>query len=350
MDKPTFYQIRIKSHLDDTWADSLEGLTISNLEDGDALLTGFIPDQAALQGVLKRISSLGLTLVSVNTVNEETETKEEIRMNKKSTSFEGYSLLLFLMLTPLVSLAIPLFLPLPPEVVPLMMVFVPALLAILLTALTDGRKGVGALLKKLFQWQVGFKWYVVVIALAFGLRLMISVIALLIGWISTIQLTPWSLPQYIIIGVFIMIGAVAEELGWRGYVLPKLIPHHSALYSALLIGVVWGIIHLGLTLPGQMNAGSHWLSTILYISGLSIILTWLYIQTRGNLVIPILFHIGQSYFVFLNGGISLTQQLRLMTTITTTISLVLILVFGANLQRNPVKETGRVNRKQAGIK
>lgn len=45
MDKPTFYQIRIKSHLDDTWAESFEGLTISNLEDGGALLTGFIPDQ-----------------------------------------------------------------------------------------------------------------------------------------------------------------------------------------------------------------------------------------------------------------------------------------------------------------
>lgn len=344
MDEPTFYQIRVKGHLDGTWMDSFDGLTISNLEDGDALLSGSIPDQTALQGVLKRISNLGLTLVSVNTVNEKTETKEGIHMNKKSTFFERYSLPLFLILTPLISLSIPLYLPLPPAAVPLMMVFVPALLAILLTALTDGGKDVGALLKKLFQWQNGIKWYVIVIALAFGLRLMISVIALLLGWISTIQLTPWSLPQYIIIGVFIMIGAVAEELGWRGYVLPKLLPHHSALYSALLIGVVWGIIHLGLTLPGQMNAGSYWLSTILYITGLSIILTWLYIQTRGNLVIPILFHIGQSYFVFLNGGISLTQQLWLMTAITTAISLVLILVFGANLQRNPVKETGRVNR------
>jgi hypothetical protein len=113
-------------------------------------------------------------------------------MNKKSTLIERYSLPLFLILTPLISLAIPLFLPLPPEIVPLMMVFVPVLLAIFLTALTDGRKGVSTLLKKLFQWQIGFKWYVIVFVLAFGLRLTMSVLALLLGWIPAIQFNPWS--------------------------------------------------------------------------------------------------------------------------------------------------------------
>ncbi len=259
-------------------------------------------------------------------------------MNKKSALIERYALPLFLILTPLISLAIPLFLPLPPEIVPFMMVFVPALLAIFLTALTDGRKGVSTLLKKLFKWRIGFQWYVIVFGLAFGLRLTMSLLALLLGWIPAIQISPWSPVEFIILAVFIMIGAAAEELAWRGYILPKLLAHRSAIFSALLIGVIWGVIHLGLTLPGQMNAGSHWLPNVLYIIGLSTVLTWLYIQTQGNLVIPILFHFGQSYFVFLNGGISLTQQLGLMTAITAVISLVLVLLFGVNLQREPVKK------------
>jgi hypothetical protein len=71
MDKPTLYQIKIKGHLDDTLAGWFENLTISNLEEGDALLSGLLPDQAALQGILKRISDLGLALVSVNAVPEE---------------------------------------------------------------------------------------------------------------------------------------------------------------------------------------------------------------------------------------------------------------------------------------
>ena len=70
MDKPTFYQIRVKGHLDDTLAGWFEGMTVSNLEDGESVLSGSLPDQAALQGVLNRISSLGLILISVNTVDE----------------------------------------------------------------------------------------------------------------------------------------------------------------------------------------------------------------------------------------------------------------------------------------
>jgi hypothetical protein len=71
MDKPNFYEIKVKGHLDTTLAGWFEDLTVSNLEDGDAVLSGPLPDQAALQGVLKRISNLGLALISVNAVSEE---------------------------------------------------------------------------------------------------------------------------------------------------------------------------------------------------------------------------------------------------------------------------------------
>jgi len=65
------YQIRVSGHLDAGWAEWFENLTISNQEGGVALLTGYLQDQAALQGVLKRISDLGLALISVNAVSEE---------------------------------------------------------------------------------------------------------------------------------------------------------------------------------------------------------------------------------------------------------------------------------------
>ena len=67
MNELTIYEIRIKGHLDVTLASWFEDLTVSNLASGDAVLTGSLPDQAALQGVLNRISNLGLSLVSVNT-------------------------------------------------------------------------------------------------------------------------------------------------------------------------------------------------------------------------------------------------------------------------------------------
>jgi len=70
MNEPIFYQIKVKGHLDDALTGWFENLTISNLEGGEAVISGRLPDQAALQGILSRIGSLGLNLISVNAVPE----------------------------------------------------------------------------------------------------------------------------------------------------------------------------------------------------------------------------------------------------------------------------------------
>ncbi len=60
-----FYEIRVKGHLDGRWSEWFDGLTIVNVEDGDALLSGEIVDQAALHGVLNKVRDLGLPLLAV---------------------------------------------------------------------------------------------------------------------------------------------------------------------------------------------------------------------------------------------------------------------------------------------
>ncbi len=57
--EPGFYEIRIKGHLDDQWADWFGGLTLTLKEDGNTLLTGIVADQAALHGLLKKVRDLG---------------------------------------------------------------------------------------------------------------------------------------------------------------------------------------------------------------------------------------------------------------------------------------------------
>ena len=59
------YQIRIEGHLDPTWTDWFDGLSITSEDTGDTLLTGRVVDQAALHGLLKKVRDLGLPLVSV---------------------------------------------------------------------------------------------------------------------------------------------------------------------------------------------------------------------------------------------------------------------------------------------
>ena len=65
------YEIRIKGHLDQSWADWFEGLSIMHQPNGDSLLTMRLSDQAALHGLLSRLRDLGVELISVNPVEGE---------------------------------------------------------------------------------------------------------------------------------------------------------------------------------------------------------------------------------------------------------------------------------------
>src|SRR5436309_1767997 len=65
---PVTYQIRIKGHLGPQWTDWFGGLTITLEDNGDTFLTGTVVDQAALHGLLKKVRDLGMTLLSVNSV------------------------------------------------------------------------------------------------------------------------------------------------------------------------------------------------------------------------------------------------------------------------------------------
>ena len=64
-DRSMVYQIRIKGHLDQRWADWFGGMSITQGANGETRLTGPVADQAALYGVLRKVRDLGLPLLSV---------------------------------------------------------------------------------------------------------------------------------------------------------------------------------------------------------------------------------------------------------------------------------------------
>ena len=58
-------EIKVKGHIDKSWSDWLEGLDIIHTNRGDTLIKGSIPDQSVLIGLVNRLASLGMQLISV---------------------------------------------------------------------------------------------------------------------------------------------------------------------------------------------------------------------------------------------------------------------------------------------
>jgi uncharacterized protein len=168
---------------------------------------------------------------------------------------------------------------------------VPSLLAIVLTALVLGRGALRKLLGRLLIWRVDPRWYLVVVlgpvALAGG---MVALNAFVGG--PAISVGVPLLTVVITLAFFIFPGsALGEEIGWRGYALPRLQSGRSALSASLILGVIWAFYHLPLFFTGQaFRSPSLLVPFVLSGLALSVILTWVYNSTGGSLLLVVLLH------------------------------------------------------------
>jgi hypothetical protein len=78
---PTIYEIRIRGRLDEDWVEWFDNMTLTHTSEGQTILTGPIPDQAALHGTLNRIRDLNLELISVT--QTESAAKDESQARSK---------------------------------------------------------------------------------------------------------------------------------------------------------------------------------------------------------------------------------------------------------------------------
>jgi membrane protease YdiL (CAAX protease family) len=168
--------------------------------------------------------------------------------------------------------------------------FAPSLVALWITARTEGRPGVNALLRRVVQWQVGARWYLFAIGYLPAIKLAVA----LVHRVMTGSWPRFGSESWYIIVVAIAISTpvqAGEEIGWRGYALPHLAGRFGFARASLLLGLIWSCWHLPIFfLPGADKYGQSFPVWTLQVVALSVAITWLYANTNGSLLLTMLMH------------------------------------------------------------
>lgn len=168
--------------------------------------------------------------------------------------------------------------------------FAPALVALGLSASAHGRAGMRALLSRVLIWQVPTRWYLFAAGYMVAVKLMAALAYRVIA-------AAW--PAFDLMPLLLLVPAVVmstpfqigEELGWRGYALPRLASRIGLAAASLVLGVVWSLWHLPLFfLPATDLTGQPFPAFLLSVTALSVAMAWLYTRTGGSLLLVMLMH------------------------------------------------------------
>jgi membrane protease YdiL (CAAX protease family) len=173
----------------------------------------------------------------------------------------------------------------------------PTLAGLIMTVSTEGREGIRRLLHRIVLWRVGLGWYLfaligIPVVMALGTLILPGGLAsfgsLGLGYVLTYLAL---FPLIIVLG-----GPLFEEVGWRGYALPRLQPLHGPLVGTLILGLLWALWHLPqFLIPSwaEASGGRGFLAIVKFVLiaiAFAIVTTWVFNNTKGSVFLAILVH------------------------------------------------------------
>jgi len=185
--------------------------------------------------------------------------------------------------------------------------FLPGTFAPAIVALWLGGR---SLLDRIFIWQLQARWYVFAIFYIAAVKLAAAVVLrLATGTWPAIEPGQWFA---FVAGMLVSIPFQAgEEIGWRGFALPRLTERIGLGAAALVLGVIWAAWHLPLFfIAGTDTTGQSFPLFLLSVTAISVALAWLYARTGGSLLLVMLMHAAANNTPhFVPSGASLVQWL-----------------------------------------
>ena len=177
----------------------------------------------------------------------------------------------------------------------LLMGYGPTIAALIVAWAIDGAAGIRALLGRLLPRRAGPIWYALALAGPAVLALATGLLQNLFG--AALPALPGPAYQVALSGV---VGSVVhalangEELGWRGYALPRLQARYNAFTASMILGAIWFAFHVPIMFTSGGVGGSQTLDSALPFLvrtlALSVIVTWMFNATHGSVLPIILLH------------------------------------------------------------
>lgn len=181
----------------------------------------------------------------------------------------------------------------------------PSLSGLLLIGLVDGKEGLRDLRSRLGRWRVGARWYALALLLAPLIILAVLMALALISpaYLPGIFTRDDKLARLFLGLVSAVVTGICEELGWTGFVTPRLRQRYSVLATGLIIGVLWGVWHIVPMVIMPSVAYSAPFSPAVYIAvrtlsflvgslvAFRVLMVWVYDRTQ-SLLLLILMHTG----------------------------------------------------------
>jgi membrane protease YdiL (CAAX protease family) len=168
--------------------------------------------------------------------------------------------------------------------------FAPAIAAVTLTATAQGKAGVKALLSRVVQWKVAVRWYIFAVSYIAAIKLVVAL---------TIRLASGAWPRFGHEGPLLILVAIlfstpfqaGEEIGWRGYALPRLTQRFGLPMASVVLGVIWACWHLPQFFIREADTfGQAFLPYVLQVTAFSVAVAWLWARTGRSLLLPMLMH------------------------------------------------------------
>lgn len=157
------------------------------------------------------------------------------------------------------------------------------------TYIEDGLFGVKELARRCALYRVSVVWWLYALFLALGVHVAATIIyGTVQGRVGPVRplevFRQWWLFYVFVFGLFQ--GPLAEELGWRGFLLPRLLKNFSPLLAGVIVGLVWAAWHINMFLSPTPTLALFTVSAV----ALSILMTVLFLHTRGSVLLAIVMH------------------------------------------------------------